>query len=364
MESAGVGMVVSKKRIRFRIESQSPTFEAVIRVLQGTQEAVFAIGRYLEGTPLYGRLRTRVKVPCTLILTKISMGSPIDGEASVAQMTTQAYFGEEGELKALEDLGDRCVSVFAEVAEAVSSGPDQGQKKLRKTVDDPRHRLTIVRRFAQLIPDDMPLEIGTREKLYRFVPEAKQLATELAEQIEKEVVPTKGVNTITGPVVEARIIENRYFKIGQMLCLFKEEDVPLIEGLLGKVVSLTGKTVTTRGKTEVTEIHDLKRIENWEFPAIEYEKIKIHLSKSLRATVSFHDDLVWLTDNANLDVTGTGKTWEEAERDFSAQFMVAIVGYISQPNERLTSDAIELKERLRKLVPNWKEVLANVRALR
>jgi hypothetical protein len=297
------------------------------------------------------------------VLTKLSMSSPIEAEASVAQMTTQAYFGEEGELEALEDLGDKCVSMFVDVAEGISSGPSQGQKKLRKIVDDPRHRLDIVRRFVRLIPDDMPLEIGTHDRLYRFVPESRQLATELVERIEKEVVPTKGVKTIIGPVVEARIIENRYFKIGRTLCLFKEEDVPLIEVLLGKVVSLTGRTVTARGKTEVTEIHDLKQIEYTEFTEIEYEKTKMALAKPLRAIVSFHDDMVWLTDTAALNVSGAGKTWKDAIEDFNAQFMVALMGYVSQPNEKLTTDAIDLKERLRRLVPNWKEVLVNARGI-
>lgn len=357
-------MVVSKKKVKFRIESQSPTFEEIIDVLRGMQEAVFAIGRYLEDTPHYGRLRSKIKIPCSLVLTDIRMRSPVEGEASVAQMTTQAYFGEHGELEALEDLGDKCVGILGEVAEGISSGPSQGQKKLRRVIEDPRHRLTIVRRFAQIIPDDVPVEIGTQGKLYRFVPESRQSLDELTKRLEKEVVPSKGVSTILGPVVEARIIENRYFKIGQTLCLFKEDDVPLIEGLLGKVVSLTGRTTKAHGKTEVTEILDLKQIQSYEFSTIEFEKAKIQLSKPLRAEVSFHQDMVWLTDVAGLDVTGTGITWEAAKKDFIDQLMVAIVGYISQPDERLTSDAIELRQRLRQLVPNWREVFKNVRALR
>lgn len=354
-------MVVSKKRIRFRIEAQSPTFEAVIRVLRGTQETVFAIGRYLEDTPLYGRLRSRVRIPCSLVLTKISMGSPIEGEASVAQLTTQAYFGEKGELEALEDLGDRCVSIFADVAENVCSGPIQGQKKMRKLITDTRHRLRIVRQFGQLIPDDMPLEIGTREKFYRFVPETKPLAIELADRIEKELVPTQGVETIIGPVTEARIVADRYFKIGQVDCSFSREFVPQIEASWGKVVSLTGKTVTVDGRKEFVEIDDFKLIERWEFPSITYHKTSLKLAKPISATVSFddEDETIWIS-NEQLNVFGVGKDWDEALEDFSQSFVTKFSGYVAMPDKALTQDAMELRDQMRRLVPKWREVSKDV----
>lgn len=357
---SGMGMATTKRRIRFRIESEFPTFDAVISVLQGTQEAMFAIGRYLEGTPLYGRLHSKVKIPCSLVLTKISMNSPIEAEASVADMTDQLLFAEEGKMEVLSDLGGQCVDIFMGAVDAVYSGPSEGQKKLKRIVKDPKHRLDIVRRVVRMIPDDMPLEIGTRERLYRFVPETKQAAIDLAGRIEKEVVPSKGIKTIIGPVIEARIIDNRYFKIGHNQCSFREEDVTFIEDLLGKVVSLSGKAVDVGGKTQFTEISDLKQIENWEFKAIESGTRRIALSTPLLVTVGFHEDLVWISDTAGLDISGAGETWKEALEDFNEQFMVALVGYASQPDQRLTRDAIELKMRLRDLVPTWKEALSDV----
>jgi hypothetical protein len=218
-----------------------------------------------------------------------------------------------------------------------------------------------------MIPEKIPINLRFQKdkKRYKLDRKKRDAVFSLARREEKELVSIiKNVKNIIGPVVEAKIIEDKYFKINNLFCKFKEEDVQLVKGLLGKVISLSGKAVVKNDKiTEITEIIDLNPIEDWQFSEITVDGIHLSLSDSISASVSFEEDSVWITDTNDLNIIGIGPTWEDALYDFNSEFLIKFSGYIGQPDDRLTQDAILLRNRLRKLVPNWKEVQKNVTKL-
>jgi hypothetical protein len=292
------------------------------------------------------------------------MKSPVEVEVVVPPMETQVCFGPEGQLVPEEMLGDASVDVFVKVVDALCENEKVAHKRLHEIVDSPQHRLDIVRKFERLIPEDGALSVSPSDtkRLFRLAREKKDMAFEIAAKEEKELVTsTEDVRTLTGPVVEARIVDKRHFVIGNLECRFEEKDVPTVQGLLGKVVSLTGKAIIKNDKiVEFAELLNISPIEEWRFSEIAFEDRRISLSRPLIAMVSFEESAIWIRDNLGLDIIGVGESWTDALADFNSEFAVALAGYATQPDDKLTEDAIKLREKLRKLVPKWKEVLKDV----
>ena len=360
----GKAKMGSKRTIRIELDTPSPSVDSFIRVLSGTQDAVYAIGRYLERRPVIGRLHHKVKFPCQMVFRHLSMESPLRAELAVVPFMAQTYFCDDGAMKAEDDLGEKCVEIFTGYMETVSRDPSKGYRKVRKLVDSPRHRLDIARRVSKMIPEEGRVFIGTPEmrRPFKLDSDAKEAAHRLVSLEHHDFVSgVEDSKSIIGPVVEARIVDRRYFKIGTTMCLFREEDVPYVEGLLGKVVSLTGKAISAEGKiTEFTEIEDLVIKEEETISEILHDSLSIKLKRPIVASVDYESDLIWITDNLGLDICGAGESWDEAIVDFHAQFAVAFAGYVPLKDKALTEDAIAIRDKLRKIVPNWKEVKIDV----
>ena len=352
--------MVSKRSVRIRLEEDLPTVNHLIEVLHGAQDEFYAIGRYLTRTSKQGRLAEKVKNECSLVITKISMRSPLSAEVSIAPISKQIYFEDTGSMISPEDLGEPCIGLFEKVVEAHGLSIDETEKKIHELIDGAEYRLDITRHLHDMIPKNVPVNMtfGRNAKEYRLDRKTKNQAFVIASREEEELRSTiRHVKNIRGPVVEAQIIDDVHFKVNELLCKFSEADVPRIQGLLGKVVSLSGKATIKEGKiVELTKIIDLNQILDWQFATIEADSIQIELSEPLNASVSFESGSVWITDDLDLGIIGIGKRWEDAINDFNEGFVTKLIGYVVEPDERLTGDAIEVRDKLRALVPHWREV--------
>ena len=356
----------SKRSIFIRLDEEKPTVDHLIRALLGTQDAFYAIGRYLTKTSTQGRLAERVKAECSLVIEHITTKSPLEAEIILVPITKQAFFEEEG-LATKEDLSGPCMDIFEGMISAIESGSEKGHRDLHNLIKTREHRLDIARSFVKMIPKDIPLDLQLSKegRHHRFDKRKRDVAYSFILEEQKELLSKiKEVRNIIGPVVEAKIIDNRYLKIGSLECEFTEDDVATVKTLLGKIISLNGKAIM-RGDSilKVSKILDISVLDEWQLPQIEDKGIVIELDEPLTVGVSYEDDLVWLCDTNGLNIVGAGETWLDAIRSFNSEFIVAFFGYVSKPDKKLTADAIALRNQLRKLIPNWKEVIANASGL-
>ncbi len=352
------------RSIWFSLENPEPKVDDLVALLRGVQETFFAIGRYVGRTSPVGRRADKVKRECFLVLRSISMTSPVEVEVSVPSIERQVHFGPEGEIVPEIMLGDQCTEVFLNVTDAFANDGDSARNSLRGIIETARHRLEIARRYEKMIPDTGILGISPekKDKIVRFDKQKKEIIFGIVAKEEEELVSTKeDVRTVIGPVIEARIVDKRRFIIGEIECKFKEDDVPAVTELFGRVATLTGKAMIQDGRIlKFTELMDVSPVEEWRFTEIEVNHKRIQLSKAIMAGVTFEEDAVWIRDKLDLGIIGVGKTWTEALEDFYSEFIITLEGYAPLPDSRLSDQAIALREKLRNLVPHWKEVLDNV----
>jgi hypothetical protein len=357
--------MASKRSVIIRLEEESPRVDHLVKVLLGTQDALYAIGRYLTKTSPQGRLAERVKGECSLVIKKISMHSPLEAEVAIAPTVSQTCF-DGGELVTSEDLGEPSMDLFEEIVDALQSPPAKSHERIHQLVDSREHRLDIARSFIKMIPENASINLKFPRDSRGFTLDQNRRSTaySIAAKEEVELVSvTKNVRNIRGPVIEARIVEDMHFMINDLVCKFDEKDVPRVRGLLGRVISLSGKAKVQNNRIlEISKILDINQIDEWQFSELISDDLKMRLTQPLVAAVAFEEGSVWISDSANIGIVGVGKTWEEAIDDFSASFLTKLVGYAGESDKALTGDAVEVRDKIRRLVPDWKEVLKHAQA--
>jgi len=83
--------------------------------------------------------------------------------------------------------------------------------------------------------------------------------------------------------------------------------------------------------------------------AIRFEKRTFVLSKKLNCEVDFHDDVYFIT-YPELDVVVWGKTREEVEEAFAFTFSALYDNYMCESDEKLSSKAKDIKQKIHLLV--------------
>lgn len=93
------------------------------------------------------------------------------------------------------------------------------------------------------------------------------------------------------------------------------------------------------------------------FSEFEFYGVKVRLVEPITAEISREEGYIWLTyERGVVRFISNGETLEDAMRDFEADIVTSLLGYVNEPDERLTRDAIELREALRGMVVDWENI--------
>ncbi len=358
-----------EKILHFELPGDEPTVEDLVSFLGGVQDTFYTIGRYLlKASPDRGPPPKRAKEELILVIRNMSHSSPLMAEVETKSAPTQATLGVDGTIQEIEDLGKKATDVFTGVTKAVNSTDlESAHEALHKIVKGPEYRKAILSKYRIAISGKVPATIswGSGKRKYRLDDTTTNLIDDLSSWEKKEASDRyETEETIRGALVGAKIIDRMHLEIDGIKGEFDQDAVKSVMENFGHVVEATARVLRIRGKvSRIVELKEIRRLETERFDSIEFNGLDVQLSRPLNANVRFQEGAIWLEDDQSLNLIGTGQDWSEAVKDFESDFNVALEGYAPKDDSKLSSDAIRLRDALRELVPEWKDVLEHVKGV-
>lgn len=136
--------------------------------------------------------------------------------------------------------------------------------------------------------------------------------------------------------------------------VLKEEEEPeykMIQSFMKVKPDKSGKI--SINKSSIKEIYYLEELSHQTYPykpkMIEFNNMIFQLNEKLDCWVSFEEN-AYIIRNEILDITAWGDTRDEAEESFNFSFYSLYQNFAIEENSKLTSDAINLKDKLNKQI--------------
>ena len=355
-----------RKSLFFELPGDEPTVEDLVTLLGGVQETFYAIGRYLlKASPDRGPPPKRAREELGLLIKDLSLSSPLRAEVATRRTPVQATLGADGTMGEGEDLGTMATEVFTDVTVVVSSTDiESAHESLHDVIEGPEYRRAILAKYRNAVSGHVPATVTWRgrRRSYRLDDTTVEAIDRLSSREEKEMsYRYESEETIKGALVGAKIVDRMHLEIDGIRGEFDQEVVDSVMENFGRVVEARARVLRVNDRVvRMVELSDIKRLETERFETIEFNGLRVRLSRPLDAVVRFQEGAIWLEDGLGLNVIGTGHSWNEAVKDFESDFNVALEGYAGKDDEQLSEDAIRLRDTLRELVPGWRDVLEHV----
>jgi hypothetical protein len=358
-----------RRSLLFELPGDEPTVEDLVTLLGGVQDTFNTIGRYLlNASPDRGPPPRRVKEELGLLIKDLSLSSPLRAEVCTRKLPVQATLGADGTLGEGEDLGTRATEVFTGVTEAVNSTDiGSAHRSLHDVVEGPEYRRAILAKYRRAVSGRVPATVTWRgrRRACRLDDSTAGVIDDLSSREEREMSDRfESEETIKGALVGAKIVDRMHLEIDGVRGDFDQEVVDSVMENFGHVVEARARVLRIKDRIDrIVELRDIKRLDVELFETIEFNGLRVRLSRPLEAVVGFREGAVWLEDGLGLNIIGTGRSWKEAVKDFESDFNVVLEGYVGKDDDQLSQDAIGLRDTLRELVPGWRDVLEHVKVV-
>jgi len=280
--------------------------------LNCTQEALYQIAtaKAVADRDLSrgGRIPGLVKRQCELFLVETGQGS------FSARLELPPPVPELFDL--FPDLAEQSLSEFREAVEGVAIGD---RERLARILPDQAARRVVVNTVYVLLPaakDDYGLDIGLAGK-----PTLVGLARP----------PKDSLRTMIGPIEPSAEPSQAALTMIRATCLARFD---------------------AAGKPDIDKVleYEILADEHQYRPAqIAWGVRAFSLEHEIACAVTFEDDL-WVVEYEPLGIRAYAETRGQAIQEFDEEFAAVWDAYASVPDDQLTDDAIDLKQRLMSLV--------------
>jgi len=310
--------------------------------LNRLQTLVNHIGDYLTGSDYRSRGRSpqSVRDRCTLVFKKVEVGSLTvqlrleDSQTTLTNTTT---------------LGEDSVKTFHDLMHIVERGNDV-EKKVSSVIDNPLHRNRIVEDMVKIWPradGTFSAKIKLRDEKALFLNPSRKL---LLEGLLQHVAPHE--STVKGVLGMVRVVPDKLMKIigpdGQIQCTFPKNLESEAVNFIGKPVIVNGEA-SFDAEGNVKEVVSVSRIRP--FNSLTVQRIlsskgqELVLSESLVISVDYEDDS-WIMKNDELGIVAMNRDYDETVNEFNDEFAFVWKQYGSAPDNKLTDDAKQLKNKI------------------
>lgn len=314
------------------------------------QELVYTAGEYVHNEPYKeaGRRPARIVDKCTLIFKDIKSGST---ELETEIQDCQGTLTESG-----LPFGIQSVELVGKLIDVV----EQNENPFEATeaiIKDPSYRNKMALQLQSLIPRDenaarifLDIGDGRRRALpYTYRPRVERLI--LGHEIGQETIVQGAITRLkfTGDrSIELWTTSKKSFK-----CSFEPEMMEQIAKLAGSMafvevrgladLSPSGETIGIKNVSSIIEASEtnLDRIEWQDQEHTLVKPVKIDIEVDLK-------EELWTIENEELEIMVVGRDFEDAMNAFQETFAFLVDEYVLAPDESLTLDAQELKQKIMK----------------
>lgn len=317
------------------------------KVLTGIQMALYHIGEYHHVktvTRHRGPFPKEVINQCTLDLVAMGEGS----------FTANLELPSHGQMD-MFDLGEKTLRTFINFLDSLADNDDEIFSQIRD-----RHTLQkVLRTVGDILPksDDYSLIISSGAK--RLQPLTFKTSSHISRLFQEKTIDQRD---LIGKMIEVRVVEAHHFQIQtkkrQIKCHFTEDLVEEVVQSLGKEVMISGEVlIDEHGQiSSVSSVSNIQRMEpGWlTLNKITWDNRTFELSESLSAKLDIEDGL-WTLANDDLGILVFEDTTEAVFRSFQEEFAFLWDEYAQEDEDMLTSDALELKNKMIKMVEKVRE---------
>jgi hypothetical protein len=323
--------------------------------LQAAQRALFNIATSITGGGRKGPWRAEVLAACQLHFVSAAKGSlDLLAEISDIQHLAERY--------AAGALGEQSLNTFEKTSTAIVS---KDEDRIRQLFPDTSHRSRVLKSFMSLLPEDeadYELEVSTAGKSIRFTSEYRDFVAHISRD---EETPEDAVRTITGKLFRIEVstgarqlgllVNNR-----QVVCYYPASmEDSLRELIPGSLVEIEGRASFSADEQidRIEEVFDARPLQ---LAPLFWKRIAVgdrlfFLNTPMNIDVDFRDG-VWVHEFSPLGILAFAPTRKESLEAFRAEFASAWDFIASEPDDKLTSDAVRLKNALKRIVERTEAV--------
>ncbi len=235
--------------------------------------------------------------------------------------------------------------------ELINKTPDKARAMLNKKFADPRRRMEVEQKIRSLFTDK--LTVGLSKTAGTFVTLNHNRSEVIAEWLKEDYNETTQV--IRGIILRLKGDgDKRYFTVKTdtdmtVKCYYKPElEHILSQDFKKQPIIITG---LMGRKVKGFNIEEIKDLQSWK--TAEIDKVgKYKFRRPLNFGVGFEED-AWFLNSEDLGTVGSGKSYQDALRDFEDNLNDTIDLYVTvHKPERMTEKAKLLRRNLQELILN------------
>ncbi|MFZ3382739.1 MAG: hypothetical protein WA144_02320 [Candidatus Methanoperedens sp.] len=247
-------------------------------------------------------------------------------------------------------IGETVLENFGRIIDTIKEEGNLGQN-IGEIIKDEKHKIKVLKSISDFWPNkefDFSIKLGKNP--YRTLNYQNKAAIDKYLEGEK----TAGDEELIGPLVSITIVEPLTFYVGKkprIKCVFTSEIEDLAKKYIGKIVKIQGHQHSVLKNSEMTfeNVHYIKPIEEWNFKEIHKFQHNLKFKESLIAKVEFVDQMI-VVENEEYNILCISDNWDDCIEQFEEFFVFLYEEFALAPDNELTNDGINLKNKLKKLV--------------
>lgn len=311
------------------------------KILCSTQTALFALGEYeqFEASSLRqrGPVPKQVKDMYTLELIGTQRGS------FIAELDLPQYVTSTDQTKIF--------NLFYEAIAAVGSGD---QQRVTMLIPDSSTRSRFAKSVVDMIPPNNEYTLSFSQGNNEFTPPIS--STRKADVRRLLSRPTEAIREVIGKVVELKILGDSYIGVFQnskiIRCISPDIENEAFQSI-GKEVILKGEAVINDDGTirELVSVHEVFVAEPGKLGIDQfiYNGYAYELYEGFAVELDFIEEY-WTIEENELGILISEPTLCEAMDALYAEIEFLYAEYAKAPDEELTKDAIELRDKLKRVI--------------